>query len=189
MTTIDDPRPTASPGESGPTGDAPRERFFTVGRTVGTIIVALLAVMWIYLFVFGNDYHGPGWLTNRSFPPVAEKICNRAEDYISRLPAASQSKSSTHRADTIDRADKRLLQMQSELRAAVPDTSQAKYINEWLDDWTTFIQDRQSYADHLRQTPKAEFLVTPKDGTQLSESLDNFSDVNNMAGCDTPHDV
>jgi hypothetical protein len=188
MTAIDDPRPSDASAAPQPSAE-PRERFFTLGRTVGTVIVALLAVMWIYLFVFGNDYHGPGWLTNRSYPPVAEKICNRTETYISRLPAASQSKNSVQRADTIDRANTRLRLMQSELRAAVPHTSQAKYINEWLDDWTTFIQDRQSYADHLRQTPKAEFLVTPKDGTQLSESLDNFSDVNNMAGCETPHDV
>jgi hypothetical protein len=185
MTTIDTP----TPNESAPTGDEPRERFFTLGRTTGTVIVAVLAVMWIYLFAFGNDYHGPGWLKDRTFPPVAEKICNRTDDYISRLPAASQSKSATARADTIDLANARLRQMQSDLRDAVPHTSQAKYINEWLDDWTTFIHDRQSYADHLRQNPDAEFLVTPKDGTQLSESLDNFADVNNMAGCDTPHDV
>jgi hypothetical protein len=188
MTAIDDPHTTGASDSPGP-ADAPRERFFTLGRTVGTVIVALLAVMWIYLFVFGNNYHGPGWLTNRSFPPVAEKICNKTEDYINRLPAASQSKSATSRADTIDLANDRLRKMQTDLRAAVPDDPQAKYINEWLDDWTTFINDRQSYADHLRKSPKAEFLVTPKDGTQLSESLDNFSDVNNMAGCETPHDV
>jgi hypothetical protein len=189
MTSVRTPPPTTTPVDTEPSGEQPKERFFTLGRTVGTVIVALLAVMWLYLFIFGNDYHGAGWLTDRTFPPKAEKICNRTEDYISRLPAASQSTSATARADTIDLANDRLRQMQGDLRAEVPAISQAKYINEWLDDWTTFIHDRQSYADHLRQNPKAEFLVTPKDGTQLSESLDNFADVNNMMGCETPHDV
>ncbi len=171
-------------------GGPPKERFFTTGRTVGTIIVALLAAMWLYLFIFGNSYHPPGWLTNRHYPKVAEPICDKAEDYITRLPAATQSKTAVDRADTIDLANARLREMQEQLRAAVPQNDpQAKYIDEWLDDWGTFIHDRQSYADHLRSNPDAKFLVTPKEGTQLSESLDNFADVNNMVGCETPHDV
>ena len=70
--------------------------------------------------------------------------------------------------------------MQRRLRGVVPDTKDAKYIGEWIDDWSTFISDRQPYADHLRTNPQAEFLVTEKDGSQISKSLDNFADVNKM---------
>ena len=73
--------------------------------------------------------------------------------------------------------------------ASCPTRTDAKYIGEWIDDWSIFISDRDQYAANLRTDPRAEYLVTEKYGSQISKSLDNYADVNLMPSCDTPGDV
>jgi hypothetical protein len=80
--------------------------------------------------------------------------------------------------------------MQRELREVVPKGGEReKFIYQWVDDWSIYIQDRYDYADALRKDSSAEFLVTQKYDTQLSKSLDNFAQVNKMGSCETPDDV
>ena len=174
--------------------DAPDEgdrqsRFWTWQRVVVGIVVVGLIGFWIYVFSAAGDYKAAGYLTDRTFPRAAEKVCTTSMRQLDALPPARSATNAAVRADTIDRADDILRDMQRRLRGVVPDTKDAKYIGQWIDDWSIFISDRDQYAGHLRTDPRAEYLVTEKYGSQISKSLDNYADVNLMPSCDTPGDV
>ena len=171
-----------------PEGPA-EESWWTVGRVLATLVCVAFLGMWIYLFVAGGDHKPDGWLVDRTFPKAAEPICKAARTDLAKLPPARDSKTASARADVIDTSTARLRRMQSELRAAIPATADAKFIRQWVDDWSIYFGDRADYAAKLRKDPGAEFLVTKKYGAQLSESLDNYADVNLMPSCETPGDV
>ena len=66
----------------------------------------------------------------------------------------------------------------------------ARFINEWLDDWSANFADRQAYADELRVNPGAEFLESVKgESSQMSKVLDKFAKDNEMGSCITSDDV
>ena len=176
--------PTTEPGQ-----EPEVERWWTVGRVLATVLCVGFLGMWAYLFLAGNDHHPEGWLTDRTFPKAAEPICKAARKDLAELTPARDSKTASDRADVIGVSTERLRRMQSDLRAVVPATADAKYIDQWIDDWSIYFRDRIDYAASLRKDPAAEFLVTKKYGAQLSESLDNYADVNQMPSCETPGDV
>jgi hypothetical protein len=169
-------------------GDRPSRRW-TWPRITAAIVVAGLIVFWVYIFAAADDYHPAGYLTDRTFPKAAEPVCAASMRRLDALPPAHSAKNALVRADTVDRADDILRDMQRRLHAVVPNTKDAKYIDQWIDDWSIFISDRDKYAANLRTDPSSEYLVTQKYGSQISESLDNYADVNTMPSCDTPNDV
>ena len=60
----------------------------------------------------------------------------------------------------------------------------------WLDDWETYIGDRERYADALAEGDEAELLVTARaTGGQITETIDHFAEINNMEDCAVPLDV
>jgi hypothetical protein len=182
VTAIIDPE-TDAPGEGGPRG------FWTWPRAIAVLVVLGFAAFWAYLFAVGGSYKPAGYLTDRTFPVAAEKICKASMAQLDALPPAHTAKNADVRAHTIDQADAILRDMQRQLRGIVPATKDAHFIGQWVDDWSIFISDRDTYAANLRKDPHAEYLVTQKYGAQISESLDNYADVNKMPSCETPGDV
>ncbi len=177
------PRPEATPFEDEPRG-------LTLPRVAAVTVFLLFAIMWIYVFANQGKMHPASWLEDRRFPEAAEPICKAASADIDALPSAPSAKTAGDRADVVDRATDRLVEMQGELRGVIPAGSEReKFIRQWVDDWSIYIQDRYDYADALRVDEHAEFLVTQKYDTQLSKSMDNFSQVNKMGSCQTPDDV
>jgi hypothetical protein len=177
-----------SPLDAPDDGDR-RSRGWTWPRIAAAVVVVGLIGFWVYIFASADDYHPAGYLTDRTFPKAAEPVCAASMHQLDALPPAHSAKNADARADTVDRADDILRDMQRRLRTVVPHTKDAKYIDQWIDDWSIFISDRDRYAAHLRKDPGAEYLVTQKYGSQISESLDNYADVNTMPSCDTPNDV
>jgi hypothetical protein len=169
-------------------GDRP-SRGWTWQRIAAAVAIAGFVVFWVYVFAVADAYHPAGYLTDRTFPKAAEPVCAASMRELNALPPAHSAKTADVRADTIDRADAILRDMQRRLRAVVPHTKDAKYIDQWVDDWSIFISDRDEYATNLRKDPSSEYLVTQKYGSQISESLDNYADVNTMPSCETPGDV
>jgi hypothetical protein len=158
-------------------------------RIAAVVVVVGLVLFWIYVFAAADNYHPAGYLTDRTFPKAAEQVCAASMHRLKALPPAHTAKNADVRADTIVAADGILRDMQRRLRAVVPETKDAKYIRQWIGDWSIFISDRDEYASKLRKDPTTEYLVTQKYGSQISESLDNYADVNMMKSCDTPGDV
>ncbi len=183
----------AQPAPLSPRDDEPPTR--SGRRTVGRVLAVLAAstcLVWIGAIVYGAvaDPHPTGWLDDRTFPTAAEKICKRAMDDLEGFPPAHTSKSPAQRVVVIRATTARLQKMLAELRATVPDTADARWIGRWLDDWEIHIKDRLDFANRLeRRGASQEFLETEKAGTQISNSLDHYAEINDMADCDTPGDV
>jgi hypothetical protein len=171
------------------TAPAERHGFWTWPRALGVGVFVIFAAYWVYLFAFTGDYRPAGYLNDRTFPAAAEPICRGAMQRLDALPPARTARTATQRAGTVDQADAILRDMIRRLHGVVPDTADRKFIDQWLDDYGTFVGDRDEYAQALRRDPGAEYLVTKKYGQQISVALDNYAQVNHMDSCTTPNDV
>jgi len=82
--------------------------------------------------------------------------------------------------------------MLDHLRAIAPTADHdGQMAQEWLDDWGTYVGNREDYATRLRADQTARFYETPKGSatSQISQPIDRFAYVNNMDSCDTPGDM
>ncbi|HRW42779.1 MAG TPA: hypothetical protein P5193_14600 [Microthrixaceae bacterium] len=81
--------------------------------------------------------------------------------------------------------------MTDELQTAVPQ-DQGRIttgIQQWVEDWNTYIGDRDDYADQLRDDPDTRFTESLKSNRQISRAIDAFAMVNRMDSCAVPGDV
>lgn len=186
--TIDAPAP---PRDDAP-GDAPTPRW---KQTAGRIAVALAAsstLVWIGAIIYGAaaDPKPTGWLEDRTFPTAAEPICARAVADVDEFPPAHESPSPEARAEVIRDSTARLATMLDDLRAVVPATDDAKWIEMWIDDWGVHLDDRLDFARRLDERGRGEeFFESLKADTQISKSLDRFAEINEMPSCATTGDV
>jgi hypothetical protein len=194
-----EPHPTAASADADPsaTGDfdaegyGPEERrAFRAVHLLGILVFLLMGVAWGWAFVNSGKIKPHSWLTDRRFPDAAEPICKATRDKMDALPFSHAAPSPSARADVVDQGTALLTDMQAQLRTVIPKGGQREsYIQEWVEDWTTYLDDRSAYARGLRSGQRAEFMETVKYGTQLSKSLNGFADINKMPHCKTPGDV
>ena len=152
--------------------------------------VLAMTAFWIYALAMDGRIKPAGYLADHTFPNAAEPICAAAVRDLKQLPEAHLSKNPIERAAVIDRATARLETMLADLRKAVPATADAKWISTWLDDWQIHIGDRNDFVHRLRTAGRsAEFLETQKAGTQISNSLTHYAEINHMESCGPPGDV
>ena len=156
------------------------------------VLAASSTLVWIGAIAWGTfgDPKIAGVLEDRRFPPLAEPICKEAMDKVLAFPEAHEAASPTERAGVIRQSTAIVQTMQADLRTVVPEGPETRYINEWIDDWSIHINDRLDFADRLdAKGAGEEFFETTKADTQISKSLNNFAEVNNMGSCQTPGDV
>ena len=113
---------------------------------------------------------------------------------VDALPSGKEAASPQERAALVDEANEMLRAMVRDLRAAAPEAgadadADAAIVGEWFGDWDTYIGDRDDWADILRSGEDGRFFETAKGGGPISELIDKFADVNEMASCATPDDV
>ena len=191
--------PTTAPGDApappqGPTpaldDDRPsgRRRFFLAA---GLLFVVATFAVWIYALFFYDPGLMIDELEDRTFPRAAEEICHQARVQIEALPTADQTPDHVERADVVDEANDALRSMTAQLAATVPE-GQGRItsgIEQWIEDWNRFIQDRQDYADQLRTDEMTRFSESLKANRQISRAIDAFAQVNRMESCTVPGDV
>jgi hypothetical protein len=183
---------TTALGSTPPSVDPSEEdgRRVTPGKIAAVVASLAILLFWIFVFAKGGSYHPPGYLEDRTFPKAAEKICASYTPQLEAIPLAQTATTSTERADLVDEVTAILTERRDELRTVVPDTDDARFIDEWLDDWSANFADRQAYADELRVNPAAEFLESVKgESSQMSKVLDKFAKDNEMGSCTTSDDV
>jgi hypothetical protein len=164
----------------------------TWGGRALVIVAIASSMLWIGAIIYGavGDPHLAGWLDDRTFPEAAEPICKAAMADVNEFPPAHESKTPADRAVVIRATTARLQTMLDDLRAVVPDTADAKWINMWIDDWGVHIKDRLDFARRLDEKgAKEEFFESTKENTQISKSLNGFAETNEMESCSTPGDV
>ena len=189
-----DPRDATMPPLPDPEGN-PGKGF--IGRNLYRGLVALgvaSAMLWlgaILISALGYNQKANDYLEDRTFPEAAEPICAAAVDDLERLPPADQSPTPAARVAVIEQSTDRLETMLDDLRGIVPETADAKWINLWIDDWHIHLDDRRDFAERLSRPggEREEFLETPKYGKQISRTVSQFAEVNEMTSCVVPNDV
>ena len=157
------------------------------------LAVAVLLGSWVYVLFF----YDPGLLidelADRTFPTAAEQVCAAAKAEFDQLQPADQARNAQERADVVAESNDILTRMVADLRPLAPTSPEqvASGVDEWLDDWETYIGDRRLYVEELRIDDEARFLETVKgsDTKGISRAINSFAQVNRMESCMTPGDV
>lgn len=182
--TLPAPPPSTTPE------DAPK-RFRPSRWVIGVAIVAMVA-MWGYVvyLAFGPGRQGPpDELDDPAFAIAAQARCEQALAVVEQLPRAADTTSAVERADVVEEANAAFRAMLDDLDALVPAGEDGEIVQEWLADWRTYLDDRELYAEALREDEDSRLLVSPKDGQHITEYLDAFAADNHMPACSTPLDV
>jgi hypothetical protein len=167
--------------------DSPRTRF---GLIFAVVVVVGTVGMWIYLFLIA-DPGVPDQLEDEAFTVDGQDICHAAIEQIDDLPPAREAESPQDRAPVVAEANGILTEMVADLRDIAPtEGTDGRVTRLWLEDWDTYIGDRERYADALADGEEAELLVTARDtGGQITETIDHFAEINDMEDCAVPLDV
>jgi hypothetical protein len=158
-------------------------------------LIAILTLMggWFYLLVFYDPGLMIDELADQAFPTQAEKICAASQAQVEKLPLANLAVSPAERAENVDKSNIILRKMIEDLRPIAPEqpSEVAKGVNEWLDDWDTYIGNREDYAENLRTDPEARFLESTKGSSTkgITRAINGFAQVNRMESCSTPADL
>jgi hypothetical protein len=186
-------RDDAPAGEHG-TSAAPRPAQRWV-RPVLVVVVAAMVAMWGYVLYLAV---GPGRpvpadrVEDPAFAPAAEQRCAAALAEVGALPRANETPDPVERADVLDRANAVFARMLDDLERLRPAGDDGRIVGLWLDDWRTYLGDRQAYAARLRVDPDARLLVTADaraGGRHITLLIDDFAVDNRIPACATPLDA
>ena len=158
------------------------------------VICLLLAVMWVYAFVFASR-ESVNLIGDRAWQEYAEERCMQAR--LERAELADFRRledvgpgALAARADLVDKATQTLEDAIDDIAAQpVVDEKGQAIVPLWLADYRTYIQDRRDYADMLRTGKNEPFAETRVDGIPLSEKVSTFATANRMPACQAPVDL
>lgn len=153
--------------------------------------VAFWAAILGWTVAYGDDaYDPPDRLDDRAFPVAAEPICATTVEDIEGLGLPTEVESPAERADLIDEENRLLRAMLGELEGLPrPAGKQGDWVELWIADWRTHVDDRQAWADDLRVGDDHPFTESDRAGEQVSKVIDNFAEINEMESCVTTGDV
>jgi hypothetical protein len=185
--------PTTPPVPSGHDDDPDSRSGSRVALVATLTAVAVLLGGWIYVLFLYDPGLMIDELADRTFPTQAEQVCAAAKDELEQLPPADLAASASERADVVARSNVILSGMIADLRPLAPTEPQqvADGVDEWLDDWTTYLGNRERYVENLRVDDEARFLETTKgsDTKGITRAINSFAQVNRMDSCTTPADL
>lgn len=158
------------------------------------VICLLLAVMWVYAFVFASR-ESVNMIGDTAWQKYAEERCMQAR--LERAELADFRKledvgagALAQRAELVDRATQTLEAAIDDIAARpVADEKGRAIVPLWLADYRTYIQDRRDYAEMLRNGKNDPFAETRVDGIPLSEKVSTFATANRMPACQAPVDL
>lgn len=174
-----------------PTGDGlPPPPSRRAGRVVVVGVVLALLAMWGYIFVYhlSGQWRDetPGRLEDPAFGAAAEEVCADALERIDQLPPAFSASDAAERARVVATSNEILDDMIDQLEGLVPSAGAGRpAVEEWLDDWRTYVEDRRDFARRLAEDPDARFYVTQsdRDNRQITQAIDRFANINGMPSC------
>lgn len=157
------------------------------------VIVAMLGMWaWVFAYHLGGTWRDaqPGKLDDPTFAVAAEPVCAAAMAELAALTPAWATDTPAQRADVLDQSVEILSALVTDL-GGLPTGTEAIQVNEWINDWGTYVGDRADYAARLRNDPEARFYVTQsdRDRRQITLAIDRFAKTNAMMSCVTPADL
>lgn len=185
------PPPSAEPVPGQEPHDAASRRRTAFWITLAAVV--LLIGGWVYLLFFYDPGLMIDELADRKFPTQGEQVCAAAVAQLDQLPTANLAPDANDRADTVARSNVILHTMVDQMRPLVPTgpPKVTKGVTEWLDDWNTYIFNREEYVSNLRKDPEARFLESTKRTSTkgITRAINGFAEVNEMSSCVTPADL
>ena len=172
------------------------EEPMSLGGTMQRVLVILVIVgligFWAWIFAGGPRAAHADEVSDREFVERTHRRCQVLRVELSRLPDATESETAADRADVVDSATVLVTGMVDDIEADMPDDAEdVEVLEQWIADWRTYIDDRDDYADRVRDDPGARFEVTENERVLrgVDDTIRNFADVNGMPDCATPGDV
>jgi hypothetical protein len=185
---------TIDTSAAAPAGDPPRPpRRVTVGRVVVVVLVAGMLAMWGYVayLAFGpGRADPPDRVDDPAFAVAAEARCRQALADVAQLPPASATPEPAPRAEVLEAANATFAAMLDDLDLLVPAGDDGRIVELWLEDWRTYLGDREDYAARLRTEGDTRLYVTEgPGGRHITTQIDHFAEDNDIPACSTPLDV
>ena len=163
-------------------------------RTVLSITIALIVVMWVYGLFFAskqavNKFDDRNWAAKAQARCLIAEVDRKAlADY--RIVNDLGKNALAERAAIIDRATDTIEDFVKEFRVDLPNDPKGKAIvSLWLDDYRIYIADRRSFTDDLRNGVNKRFAETPLQCLPISEKIATFAADNEMSYCKPPIDL
>ncbi len=172
-----------------PTGDiVPRGWRRSLPRILGLVAFLTMATFWIWAFANRDSIAHPDTFDDPVFTEAAQAICAKRQAAIAALPLASAATDPLQRGVLIEQGTEQLELMVVELGALTPPTDPdgAVGIAQWLDDYEVFLDDRRAYADLLATGADPAFTISGSGnapGVRVTDLLNTFAEVNEMASC------
>ena len=183
---------TATP-PAAPVGAKPGKVAHTSKQRAARIAIgaaiALIAVMWIYAFVFAGD-SAVAKVSDRSWTSRGQQICNRRNDLLavnSKLIRETTAGTPQDVGRGVTKATDIIEAALDEVIAVTPPSAQdQKLIGEWVSLYRVYIADRRATEARLAKGEKVELNETTLNGSPISASIGDFTKPNLMDACAVP---
>jgi hypothetical protein len=167
----------------------PRTRQQIAARVAIGAAIALIAAMWIYGFFFASK-DAVAKVSDSSWSKRAAEICDRRNDLLDQNAKDTRETSDgspqavgvgvANGTDIIEVA-------LDEVEASLPTSAEdQKLISEWDKLYRIYIADRRATEKKLAGGEAAELNETTLNGAPISDSISDFTKVNNMDSCSAP---
>jgi hypothetical protein len=172
----------------------PRAKRNPFVAAVLTVVLGLIAAMWVYAFFFAPR-EGVNRIEDRAWSERAETVCATAKAQLVGLADFRRISdvgpdALVERADIVAQANAILATMVDELAAVQPSGEKSQtIIPRWLDDYRTYLADRTAYVEQLRAGDGSGFAETEINGSPISNFLGDVARQNEMPSCQAPLDL
>ncbi|MEY3823431.1 MAG: hypothetical protein RL628_1539 [Actinomycetota bacterium] len=157
-------------------------------------ICLIIAAFWVYAFFFASK-EGINVLEDKAWTIRAEEICRNANLERDKLVDLRRINSVegdalAERADIIDKATTIIQKMLNDVTDQVPTGSDdAKLTEIWRGIYQDWIDGRINYTAKLRTGENAPFAESMREGSPVSDSINDFTTNNRMKSCGAAMDL
>jgi len=155
-------------------------------RVLGVASVLALCVFWIWAFANRGSIAHPDEFGDAAWRASAEAGCVVRQDAIAALPNPVSVDTPEERGQLVATATAELEAMIEGLhQLGLPDDPQgADTVPRWLGDYELYLQDRRNWTEILLTGQDPPFLISGNaDGVRVTDLLETFAEVNQMASC------
>jgi hypothetical protein len=158
------------------------------------VICLIIAAFWVYAFFFASK-EGINVLEDKAWTIRAEEICRNANLERDKLVDLRRINSVegdalAERADIIDKATVIIQKMLDDVTTEVPTGSDdAKLTEIWRGIYQDWIDGRINYTAKLRTGENAPFAESMREGSPVSDSINDFTTNNRMKSCGAAMDL
>ncbi len=113
-------------------------------------------------------------IQNSKNPPERAVYAEAADETMAELVSGLQNLVQAHYSEDANEKDPEELAEDEEL------------VRQWLGDWASYLQDRRSWTQQLKEGEDTPLRISSRDGAQADERITFFAELNGMQSCVVP---